>query len=71
MLGVYTWGSAFNIVPEHVFSQVENLSEYRNTYPVTLGPYTVKEYGPNGFWQLWELREDWERSAWGFLDEDG
>lgn len=71
VLGVYTWGSAFNIVPEHVFSQVENLSEYRNTYPVTLGPYTVKEYDPNGFWQLWELREDWERSAWGFLDEDG
>ena len=71
VLGVYTWGSAFNIVPEHVFSQVENLSEFRNTYPVTLGPYTVKEYDPNGFWQLWELREDWERSAWGFLDADG
>jgi len=71
VLGVYTWGSAFNIVPEHVFSQIENISEFRNTYPVTLGPYTVKEYDPNGFWQLWELREDWERSAWGFLDEDG
>ncbi|MCA9883078.1 MAG: ABC transporter substrate-binding protein [Anaerolineaceae bacterium] len=71
VLGVYTWGSAFIIVPEHIFSQVDNLAEFRNTYPVTIGPYTVKEFDPNGFWQLWELREDWERSAWGFLDEDG
>ena len=71
VLGVYTWGSAFNIVPEHIFSQVENISEFRNTIPVTLGPYVVKEFDPNGFWQLWELREDWERSAWGFLDDDG
>ena len=71
VLGVYTWGSAFNIVPEHIFSQVENISEVRNTIPVTLGPYVVKEFDPNGFWQLWELREDWERSAWGFLDDDG
>ena len=71
VLGVYTWGSAFNIVPEHIFSQVENISGFRNTIPVTLGPYVVKEFDPNGFWQLWELREDWERSAWGFLDDDG
>ena len=71
VLGVYTWGSAFIIVPEHVFSEVENLAEFRNTYPVTIGPYVVKEFDPNGFWQLWELREDWERSAWGFLDDDG
>ena len=70
-LGVRTWGSPFSIVPKHIFEQQENLSEFRNTYPVTLGPYTVKEFDPNGFWQLWELREDWERSAWGWMDEDG
>lgn len=71
VLGVYTWGSAFNIVPKHIFEQQENLSEFRNTYPVTLGAYTVKEFDPSGFWQLWELREDWDRSAWGWMDEDG
>lgn len=71
VLGVYTWGSAFIIVPKHVFETQENLAEFRNTNPVTLGPYVVKEFDPNGFWQLWELREDWQRSAWGWMDEDG
>lgn len=71
VLGVYTWGSAFIIVPKHIFEQQENLAEFRNTYPVTIGPYVVKEFDPNGFWQLWELREDWQRSAWGWMDQDG
>ena len=31
----------------------------------------MKEFDPNGFWQLWELREDWQRSAWADLDKDG
>jgi len=69
VLGVYTWGSAFNIVPKHVFEKQEDVSQFRNTYPVTLGPYTVKEFDPNGFWQLWERRDDWERSAWGWMGE--
>ncbi len=69
-LGVRTWGSAFVPLPKHVFEN-ENACEFKNTYPVTLGPYTVKEFDETGFWQLWELREDWERSAWADLDQDG
>lgn len=71
VLGVNTWGGRLDIVPKHIFEQQENLAEFRNTYPVTLGPYTVKEFDPSGFWQLWELREDWQRSAWGWMDQDG
>ena len=69
VMGVYTWGSSFIPVPKHIFEQQENVAEFRNTYPVTLGPYTVKEFDPNGFWILWERREDWERSAWGWMGE--
>ncbi|HXF63084.1 MAG TPA: ABC transporter substrate-binding protein [Caldilineaceae bacterium] len=69
VMGVYTWGSPFIPVPKHIFEQQEDVSAFRNTYPVTLGPYVVKEYDPNGFWQLWERREDWERSAWGWMGE--
>jgi len=71
VMGVYTWGSNFVILPKHIFEKEEDLVAFRNTKPVTLGPYTVKEFDPNGFWQLWELREDWQRSAWGWMDEDG
>lgn len=71
VMGVYTWASPFIPVPKHIFEQQEDLSTFRNTDPVTLGPYTVKEFDPSGFWQLWELREDWQRSAWGWMDQDG
>jgi peptide/nickel transport system substrate-binding protein len=69
VMGVYTWGSAFNIVPKHIFEQQADVAAFRNTKPVTLGPYVVKEFDPNGFWQLWERREDWQRSAWGWMGE--
>ncbi len=69
VMGVYTWGSAFIPVPKHIFEKQPDVSQFRNTYPVTLGPYVVKEFDPNGFWQLWERREDWERSAWGWMGE--
>ncbi len=71
VMGVYTWASRFIPVPKHIFEKQEDLSQFMNTYPVTLGPYVIKEYDPNGFWQLWERREDWQRSAWGWMVEDG
>lgn len=70
-LGVRTWGSNLVPLPQHVFETYDDPCENKNTYPVTLGPYTVKEFDENGFWQLWELREDWERSSWADLDQDG
>lgn len=70
-LGVYTWGSAFNIVPKHIFEKESDLAAFKNTNPVTLGAYTLKSFDPNGQWHLWERREDWERSATAALGEPG
>lgn len=67
-LGVYTWGTGFNWVPKHIFEPIgDEVVTFQNAPPVTLGPYKVKEFDPNGFWQLWELREDWQASSWGNL----
>ena len=68
-LGVETWGSRFNIVPKHIFEQHEDVSQFRNTYPVCLGPYTLKEFDPSGYWALWERRDDWENTSWGWYGE--
>jgi peptide/nickel transport system substrate-binding protein len=68
-LGVYTWGSAFNIVPKHIFEKQADLAAFKNTNPVTLGPYTIKAFDPTGQWHLWQLRDDWQRSAWGALGQ--
>ena len=70
-MGVKTWGSRFVPLPKHVFETYDDPCTNPNTYPLSLGPYVLKEFDDNGFWHLWELREDWERSAWADLDEDG
>lgn len=69
VMGVYTWASAFIPVPKHVFEKQADVTTFKNQNPVTLGPYTVKQYDPNGFWQLWQLRDDWQRSGWGNLGQ--
>lgn len=67
-LGVYTWGSQFTPVPKHIFAPLgDDVVTFKNAPAVTLGPYKIKAYDPNGFWQLWELRDDWQRSGWGNL----
>lgn len=69
VMGIYTWGSALSIVPKHVFEKQTDIPAFRNTRPVTLGPYVVKSFDSNGYWQLWEKRSDWQRSAWGWMGE--
>lgn len=69
VMGVYTWASAFISVPKHIFEKETDVTTFKNTNPVTLGPYTVKSFDPNGFWQLWQLRDDWQRSGWGNLGQ--
>jgi peptide/nickel transport system substrate-binding protein len=66
-LGVYTWGSAFNIVPKHIFEKQTDLAAFKNTNPVTLGAYTIKAFDANGQWHLWQRRDDWQRSSTGSL----
>lgn len=63
--GVTIWGCDYYIVPEHVYSQIEDVTQFKDSEPVTAGPYTVKDYDPNGQWILYELREDWQQSAMG------
>ena len=63
--GVTIWGCDYYIVPEHIYKDVEDVTQFKDSEPVTAGPYTVKDYDPNGQWILYELREDWQQSAMG------
>lgn len=70
VMGVYSWGSLFTIVPKHIYEPLgDGVITAKMAPAVTLGPYKIKEFDPNGFWQLWEKRDDWQRSAWGNLGE--
>ena len=56
------WNAAW-IMPEHIFSGVENVLEYDFANPVGLGPYVLHSFDPNGTWYIWEKREDWDRTS--------
>jgi peptide/nickel transport system substrate-binding protein len=56
------WNGAW-IMPEHIFSEVDNILEYDFNEPVGLGPYTLHSFDPNGTWYIWEKREDWDRTS--------
>ena len=65
--GVTIWGTDYRIVPEHIYSQVEDVTQFKDENPVVAGPYTVKDYDPNGQWILYQLREDWQQSTLGVV----
>ena len=64
------WDGAW-IMPEHIFSEVEDPTTFSFSEPVGLGPYTLHSYDPNGTWFVWEKRDDWERTSVGAYGEPG
>jgi peptide/nickel transport system substrate-binding protein len=60
------WNGVY-IMPKHIFETVEDLATFTFNPPVTLGAYTVTQSDPNGYWELFTRREDWERTAAGVV----
>ena len=61
------WGSDYRIVPEHIYSALEDVTTFKDETPVVAGPYTVNAFDPNGRWILFERREDWQNSTTGVV----
>ncbi|RLF05022.1 MAG: ABC transporter substrate-binding protein [Thermoprotei archaeon] len=64
--GILAWGT-LHIMPKHIFEKVEDPLKFKFFPPVGTGAYVLKDYDPNGYWWLWERREDWERSVIGVV----
>jgi peptide/nickel transport system substrate-binding protein len=56
------WGALY-IMPKHVFEKQADPLTFKFNPPVSLGPYTLKDYDPQGNWFLWEKRPDWQRTT--------
>jgi peptide/nickel transport system substrate-binding protein len=63
-LGVVVGSNNFRIVPEHIWSKVDPAT-FTNYPPVGIGAYKFKALDPNGYWVLWEKRDDWQKSDAG------
>ncbi|SHI98505.1 ABC transporter substrate-binding protein [Wenxinia saemankumensis] len=64
------WNGAW-IMPEHIFSEVDDVTAFQFNPPVGLGPYTLHSFDPNGSWYAWQKREDWDRTAMAQWGEPG
>jgi peptide/nickel transport system substrate-binding protein len=62
--GLFTvrWSACF-MMPKHIFEEQPDPVAFTFSPPVSLGPYVLKDFDPNGNWYLWERREDWERTT--------
>jgi peptide/nickel transport system substrate-binding protein len=60
------WNGVY-MMPKHVLEEVEDLAAFKFENPVVLGAYVPTEFDPNGFWELFERREDWERTPAGII----
>ncbi|MDR1902419.1 MAG: ABC transporter substrate-binding protein [Treponema sp.] len=59
---VVRWDACF-MMPKHIFEKQADITTYNFDPPVSLGPYTLKDYDPQGNWYLWEKRPDWQRTT--------
>jgi len=58
------WNGVY-IMPKHIFENVEDKGTFTFENPVVLGTYVPIQYDPNGFWELYERREDWQNTVAG------
>ena len=59
---IVRWGACF-IMPKHIFEKQADITTYTFNPPISLGPYTLKDFDPQGHWYLWEKRPDWQKTT--------
>ena len=63
------WNAAW-IMPKHIFEKVEDPLAFNNNPPVSLSAYVLNSYDKGGNWAIWKLRDDWQRTTIGMLQEE-
>tara|TARA_R110002124_G_scaffold114535_37_gene269572 strand:- start:592 stop:2490 length:1899 start_codon:yes stop_codon:yes gene_type:complete len=62
------WNAAW-IMPKHIFEKVEDPLAFNNNPPVSLSAYVLNSYDKGGNWAIWKLRDDWQRTSIGMLQD--
>lgn len=60
------WNGVY-MMPKHVWEKVKDPLQFAFWPPVSLGAYVIKDADPQGYWILYELREDWRRTTAGII----
>jgi peptide/nickel transport system substrate-binding protein len=59
--------NAVYIMAKHVWEQAGDLKTFTNYPPVSLGAYVAQDSDPNGYWELFKRRDDWQATTPGML----
>jgi peptide/nickel transport system substrate-binding protein len=61
------WNGVY-MMPKHVFEKVTGpLEDFKFNPPVSLGAYVIKQSDPNGNWDLYQRRDDWQKTSAGII----
>ena len=55
------------MMPKHIWEEVEDPMSFTFFPVVSLGAYVYEDSDPAGYWELFKLRDDWERATPGIL----
>ncbi len=59
--------NAIYMMAKHVWSQASDLMQFTNYPTVSLGAYVPMDSDPNGYWELFKRRDDWQQTTPGIL----
>ena len=63
--------NAMWIMPKHIFEKAGDPLKFAFNPPVSLGPYTLNSFDPNGKWFIWQRRDDWQRTTLARFGQPG
>ena len=58
------WNGVY-MMPKHIFEKETDLASFTFKDPVVLGAYVPTQFDPNGFWELFQIRDDWQNTPAG------
>ncbi|HPU43953.1 MAG TPA: ABC transporter substrate-binding protein [Dictyoglomaceae bacterium] len=60
------WNGVY-MMPKHVWEKVKDPLKFTFWPPVSLGAYVIKDADPQGYWEIFERRDDWKRTTAGII----
>jgi len=54
-------------MPNYLWEGVDDPKTFDFFPPVSLGAYVFEDADPNGYWELYKLRDDWQRTTPGTI----
>jgi len=59
--------NAVYMMAKHVWEKAADLKTFTNYPPVSLGAYVAADSDPNGYWELFKRRDDWQQTTPGMI----